>query len=849
MTLPFFRRSLVSIAVAVSLPSLAETIQLNGQRATLDSQTYSSPLTLLGHVADEGYGVELQAYPGTAFSSVLNQASLRVSGEGSRALSLSGPGGLLESIQGDLTNDGQIVVSGQNATGISLDATADVRGELSNKGTILATGTGAKGIALSGASVSGLLLNSGSVEANGDFGTAVLLESGASTGAIVNMENGRITADGDASRGISIAQGQVLEVPSSLTNRGLIQVSGRNSLAVSIDHPENLSILINQGVISARGEDSRAISLGNGYPGDAPATAGLHLLNVGEIRSDGIAIEIASNPANYDGFYPWTGIDMWDGLIEGKQAAIRGAGNVTLNFDGGEIRGDLLGLRDMAASGDALFNGQLIQSPRLFVTSLELGQPHTRLEGNLEFFGSVLDLNLHSQTDPQRAILDVSGKVEYEYDNLIRLKPSADDFHGTPRRQYILLSADSIQNVDRRNNGNLVVTSLSDLLKVWSYEVTDTQITTMVSSLSTEEVGGYLRERGANPFVLPAFTAFYDSTLAQLDEQDPLFQAVVTGNDRDLVNLAQRLAPEVNGANYRTLIDSQNLIGSTLQARSASLRHPSAAQTSETGAWVEVLNSDIDQGERSGIPGYDAGSQGISVGADGQANAYTRLGVAYSYLTSDVRSQDGNKTDIQGHWATLYGSFEQDAWFVDAGLTYGRSDNEGKRYIAGTTAKGDYDSDVWGLDLLGGYYLQLSRQVLLEPRVAARYSNVQIDGYSESGSSAALDVGSQRYEVGQLGAGLRLAGSLDVGQGVLEPEAILMAYHDFIADQVSIDSSFVVGEVPFVTKGTRPSRYSYQASLGMAYRLNSIKVGLGYDYLAGAGYSSDTLSGRVSYEF
>ncbi|MNF40673.1 Outer membrane protein B precursor [compost metagenome] len=849
MTLPFFRRSLISIAVAVSPPSLAETIQLNGQQVVLGSPAYTSPLTLIGQVADEGYGVELQASPGSAFSSILNQASLTVSGEGSRALSLSGPGGLLESIQGDLTNDGQIVVTGQNASEMLLDATADVRGDLSNKGTILASGMAARGIALSGASVSGLLLNTGSVEADGNSGTAVLLENGASVHAIVNEESGRIIATGDASRGISIEQGRVLAVPNSLTNHGRIQVSGRNSVAVSIDHPENLSILINQGVISARGEDSRAIRLDDGYPGDGPATAGLHLVNVGEIRSDGIALEVAPNPANYDGFYPWTGVDMWDGLIEGKQAAIRGAGNVSLNFDGGEIRGDLLGLREMSASGDALFNGQLIQSSRLFVTSLELGQPHTRLEGNLEFFGSILDLNLHSQTDPKRAILEVSGTTEYEHKNLIRLKPSADDFRGTPLRQYVLLSAETILNVDQWNNGDLVVTSLSDLLQVRSYEVTDTQVTATVSSLSTDEVGSYLSEHGANPFVLPAFTAFYDSTLAQLDEQDPLFQSVITSNDRDLIDLARQLAPEVNGANYRPLVDNQHLVSRVLQARSASLRTLSATEQSETGAWVEVLDSDTDQGQRNGIPGYDADTQGIAVGADGQLAPSTRLGVAYSYLTSDVRSEDGNKTDIQGHGLSLYGNFERDGWFADAGLSYGRYDNESKRYIASTTSKGDYDSDILGVDVLGGYGLQLSRQVLLEPRVAARYSNVQIDGYSERGSTASLAVSSQRYEVGQLGAGMRLAGNLDTRHGRLEPEAVLMAYHDFIADRVSSTSSFVVGGMPFVTQGTQPSRSSYQATLGIAYRLGSMKVGLGYDYLAGADYSFDNLSGRFSYEF
>ncbi|MNQ89553.1 Outer membrane protein B precursor [compost metagenome] len=264
---------------------------------------------------------------------------------------------------------------------------------------------------------------------------------------------------------------------------------------------------------------------------------------------------------------------------------------------------------------------------------------------------------------------------------------------------------------------------------------------------------------------------------------------------------------------------------------------------------MQVLDSDADQGERDGIPGYNADSQGIAVGADGKLNAQTTLGLAYSYLTSDVRSQSGNKTDIDGHALTLYGGFEQGAWFADAGLTYGRSDNESRRYIASTRAESDYASELWGLSLLGGYGFDLGQGLLLEPRMAARYSNVQIDGFREQGSSAALAVGEQRYEVGEIGAGVRLAGNFGAGQGRLEPEARLMAYHDLIADQVSSTSAFLVGGTPFVTSGAKPARDSYEASLGLTYRLGAVSLGASYGYLSKADYSADTVQARVRYDF
>jgi len=912
---PLFRKTLLAMAITTSQPLLADTVNLTGSQATLYSDDYWGPLIITGQASGEGYAVDLNSSFFSFFPGIVNQATLSASGEEAKTLALNGSGiphpffGM-DVIQGDLINQGQINANGENASGIflgnaaiilsgdlnnsgdiasngtnaagirlnnlgallggslnnagnisasgtgaagiSLTSIALILGNLNNNGSIRANGLGSKGIALSETVVAGDLQNSGSIEVSGASSAAISLENGSSAMAISNLESGLISASGDYSRGLSIDNGSLISEPTSLNNYGHINAEGMGSIGVYLDHPQNLSTLVNTGVIQATGENSRAIFLDNVPDSAPPSDTEYGIFTEGVIRADGIAIEAAATPATYNGPYSWANVLMYDGLIEGGQAAIKGDGNVLLDFFGGEIRGDLIGLERMHADGNALFNGQLIQSPLLRMSSLELGQPHTRLEGNLEVAGdSELDLNLHTQTDPRRAILEVTGNATFEFNDQIRLKPASEDFRGLPLREYVLVSAAQINDWGATYNAGLQVTSLSDLLQIQSYEVTDTQVTAVVKGMSSAQVGEYLSEHGAQPHLLPAFTAFYGNTLGHLDDQDPLFDATIHSNDEELVRLAQQLVPEVNGAAGQTAASNHNLLGNVLQNRSASLRQglSSGDGLSQTGAWVQLLDSDADQGERSGIPGYDADSQGIAVGADGKLNAQTTLGLAYSYLTSDVRSQSGNKTDIEGHALTLYSGFEQDAWFADASLTYGRSDNESKRYIAGTRAEGDYDSDLWGLNLLGGYGFDLGRGLLLEPRVAARYSNVQIDGFREKGSSAALAVGSQRYEVGEVGAGVRLAGHFGAGQGSLEPEAKLMAYHGFIADQASSTSAFVVGGTPFVTNGAKPARDSYEASVGLTYHLGAVSLGVSYDYLTKADYSADTVQAKVRYDF
>src|SRR5690606_36062577 len=263
----------------------------------------------------------------------------------------------------------------------------------------------------------------------------------------------------------------------------------------------------------------------------------------------------------------------------------------------------------------------------------------------------------------------------------------------------------------------------------------------------------------------------------------------------------------------------------------------------------QALNSDATQDLRDGVAGFDASTTGIAVGLDGKLNEQLTLGVAYSFLDTDVDAEGGNKTEVQGHNFTLYSGFVQNGFFVDGSLTYGQNANEGKRLIATTLAKAEYDSSLLGLNLTAGYTYPLQGTVVVEPQVTARYSNVEIDKIEETGSSAALNTEKQRYEVGELGAGVHLVGRIDAGNGSISPRIKLMAYHDLIADQAQSTSSFVLGGTPFVTSGAKPERNSYEAGLGADYRLGALTLGVSYDYFGKSDYSSDTFSATVRYDF
>lgn len=695
-------------------------------------------------------------------------------------------------------------------------------------------------------------------------------------GDLIHAATGRIEIEDvvadqydDGVWGLSVTSGEIL---GKLINHGYIEVRADDAEAAAIElgsEWEELSLggIENHGSVVAHGHDAVGLAVENAHFAASPA----HIVNTGLIRTDDAAIRINAFTIGDEGSSGTLVIRNSGDILSADEAIDVNplAGNVKLLWDAGTISGDLFGLSEIVVSGQVHFNGELqlansdpddgvadirmreggwVRVGGASAGHLEFGAAHSAIEGNLGVAaGSSLDLNLSAATSTSAAIVAVSGTAEFASGSQIRLAAQATDFLAEGS-SYTLLEAGTLQN------GGVSVISRSLLLDVDSYAVQGNSIVAVVSPKVGGEVGGVIAEIGGSQNAQRAGAAFSDvaGQLAQLAPDDPLFLAYVAASQDPaaLKRLVEQLPPDVNGGASHAATSGQGIIGNATGNRMGGLRGAASGDAlKDVGAWAQVLYSDADQGVRSGVAGFNAYSSGIAVGADGRLGEAFTLGAAYSYLHSDVRSDGGNTTDVDGHALTLYGSFEHGAYFVDAGLSYGINRNDSKRHVAGTTAKGDYDSDVLGLNLAGGYTFRPGKGLLVEPRLAVRYVRVDLDSYREKGSAAALHVQRQRYEVAELGAGVRLAGSFEVGSGTLRPQAKLMAYHDFAADEAKSTSTFVLGNTPFVTHGANAVRNSYEVGLGVDYQQQALTFSLGYDYTGKADFDAHTLTARLRYDF
>lgn len=864
-----FRKTLLALAItATALPVSAETLQLTNAGLVSEHKTYQGDLEITG------------AYTGSVAED---------------AIEFNG-----NHVKGDLILNATINSSGDFAGGIDLDAWEgatpwvenQIDGNLINKGSISAVGGGSNALMIDPATINGSVINQGLLSAtgeplldDGDTDVARALDfTGTIKGDLINDTTGRIIANGTDAKGINLEGGRI---DGLVINRGLIEVTGNGATAIDATTSGfglnadmvDLTGILNSGTIIASGEDAEGIRV----DGVSFSGAENHVVNTGTIKATDAAIVIGhfdidayDNDPQYSDFDGLSIVNSGT-LISEDEAVDASETNrsVYLTLQGGsKITGNLIDLTTIEVYGNVDFSGtdsssdganiRLRQGGWMDVGSvsqnapahLNFLQPHTTIDGNLHVAGnSSLDLNLSSATRTDTAVVAVSGTAEFGKDAQIRLAAQGSDFsaQGTT---YNLFQANRIDVLDASGdnvdpNGKLNLVSSSALLKVDSYSVEDNKLVATVTGKGAEEVDEILIGQGASANSQKALGSLgRDNVLSKLNANDPLLRAFANANEADLAKLAEQLTPEVNGGATQAATTSQTLVSNVTGSRTSGLRGASSGEAfKDTGVWVQSLYSDASQDLRDGVAGYNAYSRGIAVGADGKVSDELTLGLAYSFINTDVNGKSGNQTEVDSHAFTLYGGFEHGNYFVDASLTYGFNENDSKRSIAGTSAKADYDSDLLGLNLVGGYTYHINPQVLVEPRLAARYSLVNIDGYREKGSSAALKVEDQRYEAIELGAGLRVAGNYPLGAGTLKPQAKLMAYHDFAADEAKSTSTFLLGNTPFVTSGAKAVRDSYEAGVGADYTLGAVTLGLNYDYIGKSGFDADVFSAKVRYDF
>ena len=709
-----------------------------------------------------------------------------------------------------------------------------------------------------------------------------------------NNLSGALTNSGtiSATPGAGVMDGWGVQINNdlsgSLTNNGTISVApaagGAVAYAFGVAVNSNLNgSLVNRGTISATASDPfYSYAVGSSVQGQLSGT----MNNSGTISANATGAVIYGNLAS--GVYVndlngtltnsgtisavVSGADSGKGSVEARGLAIfnmsggalNNSGTISASATGGSARGAIIDTLDgvlnnsgtisaTATGGTAdsiyvgkggtgtinnLAGGQLIGNISTAGTvavnnagtiSLPAGSGTSTISGNYtQQAGGLLALDARSSAKGGYGQLTVGGKADLSASNRIVIRPTRDNTLAVGDTLSGVVSAGTLIGTSFDIVGTPLL-SFSGVKNGNAVDVTLTAKNTFSGVLGGSPLGN----------TLDGLNSGYTGTRAI----DPLIDALYNlGSRAELNNAAQNLSPVVADGISQSTSNTLQQMGQIVDLRQQTNRGGLSGGDLFYGDrqfWFKPFGSRADQGNHSGVSGYDAKSYGMLFGVDGEISKSTRVGLAFGYARSDVESNSSGSArqsgDVDSYQLTAYGSYsfdERTDLNFQAGYGYHRNDT--KRVInigslTPTVAKGDYDgwSAHLGAALARNY--EISPATTFTPSLRADYLYISNKGYTESGAGALdLAVKSSNADAFILGADAKVSYALS---DTSKLTGNLGFGYDVINDRNSVTSAFVGGGAAFSTKGIDQSPWIIRGGLGFVMaKSKAVEVSARYDF-------------------
>lgn len=261
--------------------------------------------------------------------------------------------------------------------------------------------------------------------------------------------------------------------------------------------------------------------------------------------------------------------------------------------------------------------------------------------------------------------------------------------------------------------------------------------------------------------------------------------------------------------------------------------------------WVQGLFNKAKLDDTSKSKGFDSKTYGTALGVESKISEDVKLGIGYAYSKTDI---DGfmRDTDVKTHTAILYGEYKPKNWYVNAIASYGWSDYDEKKNVAGVGVKADWDVEPFALQMMTGYDMYFNG-FGVTPEAGLRYIHVKQDKYTDTAGQSVKSDDSD-IVTGVLGA--KIAKSYNLSNGMLlTPEFKAAMTYDISHDNSKSTVTLVNGSSYSVT-GKPLNRFGVELGAGITAELNdNVELSLGYEGKFRKDYQDHTGLINAKYKF
>lgn len=324
-------------------------------------------------------------------------------------------------------------------------------------------------------------------------------------------------------------------------------------------------------------------------------------------------------------------------------------------------------------------------------------------------------------------------------------------------------------------------------------------------------------------------------------------------NEQAYVEALTAVAPEVAPMVQKTQTETANQVFGAVSTRLTGGSVSTGGEGMSSGdniferaaMWVQGLFNHSKLDDTSKAKGFDADTNGIAFGFEKFMTDDVKAGIGYAYSNTDI---DGFKrdTDVDTHTAILYGEYKPSNWYVNGIATYGWSDYDESKNVAGIKVNADYDVETFGLQAMTGYDMNI-KGINVTPETGLRYVHIKQDAYKDSADQR-VSANDSDILTGVIGAKVSKSWELSNGMTV-KPEARIAATYDLFNDDVNSVVTLANGSA-YAVDGEALDRFGMEFGAGVTAEFNdNVELSLGYEGKFREDYQDHTGLINAKYKF
>jgi outer membrane autotransporter protein len=269
------------------------------------------------------------------------------------------------------------------------------------------------------------------------------------------------------------------------------------------------------------------------------------------------------------------------------------------------------------------------------------------------------------------------------------------------------------------------------------------------------------------------------------------------------------------------------------------------------GVWVTGFGDFVNVDSDANAKGYDFTTGGVSLGVDYRITDQLAIGVMGEYSHTWTALNPSSHIDVDSGRGGLYATWYNHGIYLNGSIYGGHNNYDSSRSSLGGLANGGTEGAEWSTFISGGYDFHFGH-LSVGPIAALQYTYVHVDGFSEKGSLAPMQIHAGSAESLRSDVGFRAFYQWQVGKILVEPSVRAGWEHEYEYSALPITAGFAGIPGPSATFfGPNEGHDSAVVSAGISARLTpAVSAYVNYDgQLGREHYDSNAVTGGVRISF